>query len=773
MRTGALVFCLGAIATGYSAALPAPGAVFLFALQFALLAWLLARKACRRSSFVFIVLASAFSGICWHSFRATAILAQHLPSALEGVDMQVTGIVVNLPQRNDRAQQFQFFIEEGNAAFEKRLVLLNYYGSAEIAAAQRWQLVLRLNRPHGFANPGGMDYEAWLLQQGITAKGYVRDSTRNQLLTDSLWSVQSLRFWLRSETNRLGSELRHRPVILALALGDRSQLSTAQWDLYTRTGTNHLMVVSGLHVGFVAGLCFLALSWLWRRSERLMLTIPAQHAGAIAAIAGAAGYSLLAGFSLPTQRALVMVAVFMLGKLLAVRLPASLSLLLALTVILVINPTAAMGAGFWLSFVAVAALLLVFAGAGNAARDSLSSSLWAKWLKPQLTVSFALLVPLAVWMQQIPILSPLANTLAIPLVSIAVVPLCLLGILLLPFSEPLALLAFSAADYLIELLHWLLSWLVANLPGLDSWQIILQSRWPLVFAAPACLLLLSPLPRRYLILAVVMLLPLLFPRHIKSVQNELVVHVLDVGQGLAVVVRTGSHVLVYDSGPRFGDSFDSGSAIVVPVLRSLGIAAIDTLLISHGDNDHAGGAGGILGSIAVAQVMSSAELPDLATHITACEAGQSWQWEDAHFQILHPALPLGSSTNNNSCVLSIEFAGHRILLPGDIEAVIERRLLAQQPEALRSTLLVAAHHGSNSSSIQAFINQVSPRYVVYSAGYRNQFGHPAEKVVARFWALGSSAVQTAELGMLTFRITAEGIFQTPLSYREQRRRYWN
>lgn len=734
-------------------------------------------------------------GVCWGLALAMQQVASILPEYLEGRDFWVMGEVSGLPQRNGRTLQFQFEVErscfallladcpERSTVFSGRRILLNFYGDAQVEPAQRWWLRVRLNRPHGFVNPGGFDYEAWLLQQNIVAKGYVRDNPFNIRLEDAPASISLLRFRLREHLREATHDLAHAGIIAALVLGDREDISVETWSVFTATGTNHLLVISGLHVGFIAGLGWLGINRGLRLLPdavlpALLLRLPAQKSAAIAAIVCALLYSLLAGFSVPTQRAFIMVSVFMAGRVLGRELPASVAYWLALAIVLAINPMSVTGAGLWLSFGAVGTLLLAFAGIRRLrsgddppSRRSLAV-LWERWGRPQMVVTIGMMVPLAVWMQQMSLLSPLANIVAIPLVSTFVVPLCLLGAALLWLHAPAGELLLWVTNGLLELLMTGLTALMGEWPALALWDFFGVSTVAVLCAGLASLLLLAPAGWPGRGLAMPLLLPLLFPPSTAPPPGQADVVVLDVGQGLAVVVRTAGHVLVYDTGPRFSDSFDAGRGVVFPYLRHSGVKRVDKVLVSHGDNDHIGGLASVLELLPVAQVSASAQV-GLAQ---ACQQGQSWQWDGVQFAVLHPAAGFEGGSNDASCVLQIRAGGHSVLLPGDIEAAGETRLLRHNGPgtgaSLRSDLVVAPHHGSATSSGSGFIAATQPAFVVYSAGYRSQFGHPAAAVTERYAQAGARAFNTALSGALHFRIGHAGALAAPRQQRLEARRFW-
>lgn len=787
MRSRMIAFCLGIALVSRFPSLPAVDVLWL-----AVGVMVLVHGLCARSLLIALP-AAALIGMLWAIAFGNARLATMLPGYLEGEDFWVTGSITGLPQTSGRAQQVTFMVERScfsllpadcpdrSQVFSQRRIMLNFYSAERMEPGQRWMLRVRLNKLHGFANPGGFDYEGWLFQQGFAAKGYIRDNPFNVRLEDGPPTLSRLRFIIRERLLAETSGLEQAGIILALVLGDREQISEESWSLFTDTGTNHLIVISGLHVGFIAMFCHLLVSRAARLSQALMLRFPAQQIGAFAAILGAFAYSLLAGFPVPTQRAFIMVLAFMGGQLLGRRIAPSTSYCMALGLVLASNPLSLTGAGFWLSFGAVGTLLLAFSGVRRVRatvedepvdRTWSWRQIWHRWGQPQWAVFIGMMVPMAVWLQQFSLLGPVANILAIPLVSLLVVPLSLCGASLLWVHEATGVFVLVLANELLDLLMRGLRALTGA--GVALWEFFGLTRVAIVFAGLGSLLLLLPRgwPDKWL--AAVLFLPLLFPVRSQLPSGVAEVVLLDVGQGLAMVVRTTNHVLVYDTGPRLSETFDTGSAVVYPFLRAQGLRFVDRVIISHGDNDHAGGLLPLLEFVETGQILARAspEFPLSAGQFTPCEAGQAWTWDDVQFTMLHPHRDAAYEGNDSSCVLRIEAGGQSILLSGDIERAAEAQLVRDQPEQLASDVLVAPHHGSRSSSTAAFVAAVSPTIVLYSAGYRSQFGHPSAEVVQRYEASGAVAYNTALSGALTLRLGGESALAPPREFRQTQRRYW-
>ncbi len=708
------------------------------------------------------------AGFLWALGHALWFAPQPLAPALEGRDLILEGRLLGLPEVSERRTRFRFQVErallEGADTGLRGRVRLSWYRNApRLAADSRWRLQVRLKRPHGFLNPGGFDYEGWLYRQGLGATGYVRPSTENRLLEPApLWSLDR---WRQRLGQALDQALAGRPqagLVRALALGDRSSLSSDQWEAFTLTGTNHLIAISGLHIGIVAGLCFVLGRRLWSLVPRLPLLLAAPRAAALVALAGAAVYAALAGFSVPTRRALIMLLV-VLGGLLMRRAPgATNSLGLALLLVTALDPPAVLAAGFWLSFLAVAAILYGISGRLP------DNGLWRRWGRTQWLVFLGLFPLLLLLFQRVSLVAPLVNLLAVPWFSLVIVPLLLLGASLLPLGLgiwPLKL-AEGLLGWSLSALEWVGSWPLA------SWQPAAAPGWVWWPAAAGVLLLLAPrgLPGRWL--GAVLLLPLLLVRLPGPAAGEIWLGLLDVGQGLSAVLRTRSHTLVYDLGPRFSDSFDAATGVLLPYLRRAGVSEIDLLVLSNADADHAGAADKLLRQIPVRRLLSgeAAELAELGA--APCRAGTEWTWDRVRFRLLHPPSGEPWRSNDSSCVLAVENAAGRILLPGDIEAPAERALLAASGGELASRILLAPHHGSATSSTPELVAAVRPDYVLYSTGYRNRFGFPRQEVQQRWSGVGALGLATADTGAIEFRLGADGRLHGPRLARQRQRRHW-
>lgn len=757
MRSGTIAFLLGIVTLQHAAALP--DARWCLALPPVLLViW-----RCPH-----LRLPSCFgAGVLWALWQAQGILDRHLPPALEGETITVTGTVAGLPETVDGRLRFDLDTETLTLAGQSLpgcgRVRLDWKGAQALHSGERWQLSVRLKRPHGMRNPGGFDYEGWLFQRRIRATGYALPHADNRRLQAAGWSADRVRESLRL---RLRGAIGHHPlsgVVQALAIGARDGIGPQQWRVFFRTGTGHLIAISGLHIGLIAAFGFFLGRWLWSVPVYTLLYVPAPRAGAVASLLAAVAYAALAGFEVPTQRTVIMIAAMLAGLWLNRRIGALDSLLLALLAVLIVDPLAVVSVGFWLSFVAVA--ILLYSTAGRASR----AGIWWQLGRTHLAIAIGLLPLSMLLFEQNPVLGPLANLVAVPWVSFVVVPLVLGGTFLLGVSGFLGYWLLSGALLALDLLWWLLE----RIAALDFAVWYQVSPGPVAaacaFVGAAILLMPRGLPSRWV--GLVWLAPALLQQPGQPKTGELWFTLLDVGQGLAAVARTAHHTLVFDTGPAYSERFDTGAAVLVPYLRHDGVERVDRLIVSHGDNDHIGGARSLIEQMPVRQVLSS--VPERLAYAGAqrCRDGQTWTWDGVEFTILHPPPGEVASDNDGSCVLRIRAGDSALLLPGDIEAPAEARLLAAHRDALRASILVAPHHGSRTSSTAAFVEAVAPRYVLYPAGYRNRYRHPHPVVRARYRGHRVTELLSAEEGAIRFRLGAQ--ISAAESFRESNRRYWH
>jgi competence protein ComEC len=686
--------------------------------------------------------------------------------------------------------------------FPKRLAL-GWFDDADgkldsplLKPGQRWQLKVRLKRPHGNANPYGFDYEAWLLEQGLRATGSVRlnagaragGNGANLLLDDFVWSlpnfIERARFHLREHMMRDLADAPYAGVLSALVIGDQRDISPTDWAMFNRTGVGHLMSISGLHITMIAGLFAGLMHFLWRHSfftrAQLPLLIPAQKIAVLSGLIAAIIYVALAGFGVPAQRTLWMLAVLALAIWSGRTASSTRVLSLALGVVIVLDPWAVLWPGFWLSFGAVSVLL--YASAGRI--DVLApSSIDQNWLhqfwsqirlaaRAQYAITFGLVPLTLILFSQISLVSPIANALAIPLVSFVVTPLALLGsVLPAPLSVWCLHVAHACIDVLVQFLEFL------NRSGLAVWQTPRPSWWMFAAATIGVFYLLAPrgVPMRWL--GAICCLPLLFQPVHRPAKDQMQVSVFDIGQGSAVLIETAFHRLLYDTGPGTSVDSNSGTRVLLPYLQARGIAHLDQLVVSHSDNDHAGGAISILKNVRVDQLLSS--LPSdhpivaAAEKSSRCVAGQIWEWDGVQFEVLHPVPVIYTSDkwkpNALSCTLKISTKTHAILLTGDIEAVQEDQLVNRIPEKLKADVLLAPHHGSGTSSSIAFLQTVQPRLALFQVGYLNRYHHPKPLVMQRYHDFGIKPLRTDISGAITLQF---GSAISVIEHRKEHARYW-
>lgn len=714
------------------------------------------------------------------AWQAHQRLAVTLPDEWQGRDIEVIGVIAELPRNHLHGQRFTFDVEQilTPQAHVPRHIYLSTYDNKKSAplmlhAGERWQLTLRLKQPHGSSNPHGFDFELWALENNLRAVGYVNSNANNMrlaLLADGIdYRIEAWREAVRDKFNATLTNAPYAGVLSALAVGDQSSIPPAQWQVFTRTGVNHLMSISGLHITMLASLGFALTYWLWRRSVRLTLFLPAHKAAALAALLMALAYALLSGFAVPAQRTVYMVAAvatalwlnrnFSLGQILSI----------ALLGVLIPDPWAVMSPGFWLSFGAVALILYVTA-------FRLKPSHWLmEYGKVQWAMTIGLIPLLLGLFQQVSLVSPLANAFAIPLVSLIVVPLTLLGAVLPPY--------FSNWDMPLWLAHSVMSGAMTMLEWLNDlpqavWTQHAPPAWSIVAGMLGVLVILLPrgFPARWL--GFVLLLPMFLDAPEPLPQGTLRLIIFDVGQGLSVAAQTRRHTLLYDAGPDFSDGADSGNRILIPSMRAMGINNLDGLILTHDDTDHTGGAASVMQAMPPGWLASSLPeghpLLNLATDKRRCTAGQSWQWDGVSFEMLHPdaasyAIP-EIRDNNRGCVLRISAGKQHILLAADIEKDSEQQLLKEHAASLPADLLVVPHHGSKTSSTEQFVAAVHPRYAVFTVGYRNRFGHPKQEITERYARSGTALLRSDEDGAILLEMNAWELKVE--SYRQTHQRYW-
>ena len=730
-------------------------------------------------------LLAAVAGYSWAAFVAHVQMGAALPAGAEGRDLEIAGTVQGLPVADTRRVRFDFDVDPGAGVplpAGGRVRLSWYRARLTPEPGSVWRLTVRLRRPRGWRNPGGSDYEGWLFANRIVATGYIKSARRiGSAPALSMARVHAVRAGLarsiRSVLDGYGSE----GLIRALAIGDRSGVSERRWRTLRVTGIAHLMAISGLHIGMAAGATYWMALRVWTLVPRAPLLIAAPQVAGGAAMLAAFGYALLAGLSLPTQRALLMLAVLIASRLSRRCIPPSHGLAFALAAVLIADPHAVRAPGFWLSFVAVAAIVMAIAtrpsiGRRKPAGDwpGANPRTFTGRLRTLAIVQIAVTVGLApvtlsVFAEQ-SLVSPFVNALVIPLVGAIVVPVVLAGLLVGVLLPPVGASLLTAAALLLDTLWPAVEWVgghavMLRAPGGLGWlQIAAAAAGVLIVLAPRGLV-----PRW---LGLTWMLPMLAMRPAPIEPGAYRMTVLDVGHGLAVVVETAGRVLVYDTGPPVGSRLDAAALAVLPYLAWRGHAEVDRVVLSHGDSDHIGGYRRLAESIAVGSTIANGPVgsprPD-----AACTAGRQWDWDGVSFEILYPPDGHSGFDNAHSCVIRIEGSGGSTLLTGDVEAGGERALVARLGEGLATDVLVVPHHGSTTSSTRGFIDAVSPSIALFSASEHGRFRLPHPEILSRYVDAGAATYTTSRCGAVTVEFAAGGKPRIVRLEREHDRRYWH
>ncbi|KIQ29009.1 competence protein ComEC [Variovorax paradoxus] len=769
---------------------------FYAVLLFAGVAGLLWRRAFGRQMLLAALVCGALVGAGLAGWRAVAYAGGALDPSIERRDLQVTGVVSQMPQRNETGTRFQLDVEsarwagarEGVPPVVPSRIALGWYGentglwgrapegravsSAAVGAlhaGERWRFTVRLRAPHGNVNPHGFDSELWLWEQGVHAYGYVRTGSRDPapVHVANTWRhpIERARESVRDAVFERVADRRQAGVIAALVTGDQRAIDRAGWDVFRATGVAHLMSISGLHITMFAWLAAHIVGALWRRSGRAMLRLPAPQAALLGGVVLATLYALFSGWGVPAQRTVWMLATVASLRLTGRRWPWPHVWLLTAAVVVAVDPWALMQAGFWLSFVAVGVLFATDSTEAGARKAGAAQRLLL-FFREQWVITLAL-TPLSLLLfQQVSLVGLFANAIAIPWVTLVITPLAMLGAIAAPLWD----VAAWAVQALAVLLQWLAGMPFATLSmAAPPW-------WMAACGVAGGALLAMPLPRSMRALGLPLLLPVLLWQMPRPAAGEFEVLAADVGQGSAVLVRTATHSLLYDAGPRYSLESDAGHRVLVPLLRAFD-ERLDMLVLSHRDIDHTGGAPAVLAMQPQALLLSSIE----ATHPLraqqpgavneVCEAGRQWAWDGVHFELLHPfASDYAASAKPNavSCVLRIGNGRATVLLAGDIERDQERALV-QRNAALAADVLLVPHHGSKTSSSDALLDAVRPRIALVQAGYRNRFGHPAKEVVARYTDRGVRVVETVRCGAAQWTSVHPAEVACE---RDRRARYW-
>jgi competence protein ComEC len=733
-----------------------------------------------------------------------------------GKTITVKGVVANIPTTlrrkvkdgavEKKVSRFNFIVEEVNQYKltenmnirlrwdDKTLSgeILSHVG--KVKQGQKWQLKVRIKPAYGFANIGGFSYQTWLRQKKLHATGYVKHSIENKVIEAQSSYRQSLYLQLNEVVNSIALKSQRYHFIFALTFGERGKITAEQWQVLQATGTQHLMAISGLHLGLIASGAFglmvmffrfipihLLFSkkgkfWLVNKNNRIVAFV----FSSIIAIF----YAYLAGFSLPTLRALIMMQIFIGSKLLAVKLTVTRWLLLSIVCIILLSPFSLFSVSFWLSVYAVTLILLIIWRCRKLISSSGNSQLQKvkAWMSSLIIVQLGLtlfMLPIAAILNhQLPLSALLANIIAVPWMSFTAIPLCLLSVVVMPFSEALSIFFLELSLASLDLI-----WLWLNYLSNQEWLFIdVSHETLLIIIVMSGLTFISyflALPKKYFLVAVLFSLTYFYLGNSKN-SNDWQVNVLDVGQGLAVVVERNGRTILYDTGASYPSGFNLADSVIFPYFQYRGIETIDQLILSHADNDHAGGLSFIDKQVALNKVSVDHIKYNQSSKITkeysfakkgSCKQGDDFIWQGLTFSVLWP-VTIQENENDNSCVINISDGKYNVLLTGDISRKVEK-LLTANPEIakkLKADVIIAPHHGSKTSSSSRFIKAVSPDVVVFSAGFLNRWHMPNKAVLKRYEEFNITSYSTAEQGMIQIKIAHQGLeIET---YREHINPYW-
>ncbi|MFD1260556.1 DNA internalization-related competence protein ComEC/Rec2 [Entomomonas asaccharolytica] len=731
MQIALIAFIIGLLSIRFFPVLPSISVcIFLACVGLTLLPWRL------------YPLGMLLTGIAWGCYGAIQTIDDRLNPALDGETLWMEGTVVGLPEQSEQVVRFQLKNAKAKGIQLPTNIRLTWYKGEQVATGEYWRLQVRLKYPRGTVNPYVFDYEAWLTAKHIGATGTVKQAYRLQESSTIInWRYQ-LRQKILAQLNA-----NQTAGLIALVLGDGSVLSRSQWQVLQETGTVHLMVISGQHITLLAGFLYffiaalVRLGWWPKRLPWLPIACGLAMLGALA-------YGLLAGFEVPVQRACIMLALVLLWRLRFRYLGVTIPFLMALAIVLTADPLASLQAGFWLSFSAVAILLLLLSGRLS------HNNWWLSAIKIQWAITIGLIPVLLVLLLPVSLTSPIANLIAIPLVSFIIVPCALLGTLFINIPYVGAVFLWLAGSTL-KLLFIILTFIAEVVP---AWVAPMPAWWAFVLAFLGVVLILLPKGALLRVFGIVFCLPLFFANTNTIKENQAEVNVFDVGQGLSVLVRTKNHSLLYDTGPSFGD-FNLGGRVIVPSLQRQGVRSLDKVIISHVDTDHAGGLEAISKRLAI-QVLISGEPNKLTSElmIKPCQ-NSSWQWDGVRFSLWQWST--AKNGNDASCVLLVEANGEKLLLTGDISRKAEQAWLTENNKQVN--WLLAPHHGSKNSSSWNFLASIKPQYIIVSRGWLNPFGHPSLASLERYQKIGARVEDTALTGALQIHL---GAFQSAIRQRD-------
>ncbi len=717
-----------------------------------------------------LVLAFIF-GFFWMWLHAKSVIDQWIPPTIEGKTIEVIGVIDSISNLEKELSSFDFDIQTVVSPvtwLNPGRIRIRWALPPNLQAGDQWQFSIRLKRPRAYSNPGSFDLEKKFFQKNIVGEGTVVESLPYKKLRSATWNhlIDQFRFWLKNKLNLSLKDHAFSGIIYALVIGMQENIPLQQWEVFRKTGTAHLVAVSGLHIGLIASSVFFLMRILSRFLPIYFFKIPIPIFCAIISLITTITYALLAGFGVATRRALIMIAFFMCFLLKRRLYSVVQGYFGALMLVLLFDPLSTLSTGFWLSFGAVAFILYGMKGRLK------PTGVWYKWGRVQWIVGCGLIPVTLNSFNMASLISPVANLIAIPWVSFLVVPLSLLGSILGSLDLNIGTFFLKMATNCFAAL-WPILEKLSHIPKI-TFECAMLSNTTLIMLTIGILLLLTPrgFPVKYV--GLIWILPVFFTKPEIIEKNTAKVTVLDVGQGLATVVETKNHVLVFDTGPRLSKHFDTGERVVLPYLATRGIKNIDALILSHNDNDHVGGAKSILQKINVKKIISSEKLFE-SKNLELCFAGQQWEWDGVLFEMLHPTptAVLTSKRNERSCVLRIKTAKHSVLLTADIEANSEKLLIRKAPKQLSATVMLVPHHGSRTSSTLEFIRTVSPKYAIIPVGYLNAYGHPKPEIVERYKREGVMIFDTVKDGAVSFTLNDKETLIMLEPYRLKNQKYWH
>lgn len=680
---------------------------------------------------------------------------------------KIVGIIVATPRFERDLIGMKIKLKSINGQKNKSLIKINWYFPPPVkpVVGEIWHFFVRLKPIHSFGTPEGFRFERRDFLAGFTAKGYILKGKNANRLIGHRWFYNPTEL-LRSKfekmiENHFTSDP-YRGFLESFLIGKRNNLSKENWLVLQTTGTAHLVSIAGLHIGIMASICFFLFSFVWRVSG-IPCGIPTQKIGIIGALIGAITYSLLAGFALPARRALIMLTVFGLSILWERKLPFGRNYILSLLLILIIWPFSPYDISFWFSFCAVFVIIL-------ASRSSIDGNKISKWFKIQYFLIVGLM-PLSLYaFHTSPTILSFANAFAVPWFLFLIFPFLFAGAVLIFLIQPGGLffwkLALLSTRILYSILKYISKWKIFVIlsPFISLTGVIALQIAAIIFLLPQQLSLKHLIPFFFL--------PILFPiRQFHPKGADIHFSLLDVGHGLASIVQTSHHLLIFDCGPRLGESFDAGKIVVLPALYRSGVKKINKIIISHSDSDHLGGLKAILQVFPKTKVLTS--IPKRLRNFKAktCQAGDSWYWDGVFFQILWPPRGFPYQDNNSSCVLKVSNGRYSLIIPGDIEFQTEASLVNRNWKRLPTTILIAPHHGSKTSSSFRFLQATKPKLVLFATGDYFRFHIPNRLIEARYREIGTETLSTYTKGNIDCYLPKKGEM-TIQAYRKKHKFLW-